>query len=74
MKLESKNLKELALAKMHFGKHKGKFLTELPENYLLWFKLKGFPENKLGLQMQEILELKMNGLEGILRKIRNQKL
>ena len=72
MKLEPKNLEELAQAKMHFGKYKGQYLTELPEHYLIWFKQKGFPQNKLGLQMQEVLELKVNGLEGLLRKIRKK--
>lgn len=70
MKLDPKHLEDLAKAKMHFGKYKGRLLTELPESYLIWFKQKGFPENKLGMQMQEILELKVNGLEHLLRKIR----
>lgn len=70
MKLDPKHLEDLAQAKMHFGKYKGRLLTELPESYLIWFKQKGFPENKLGMQMQEILELKVNGLEHLLRKIR----
>ncbi|MBZ9779051.1 DUF3820 family protein [Psychroflexus sp. CAK8W] len=61
---------ELANAKMHFGKYKGYYLSDIPEYYLIWFKRKGFPENKLGRQMQEVLELKENGLEDILRRIR----
>jgi uncharacterized protein (DUF3820 family) len=46
------------------------YLSDIPEYYLIWFRRKGFPENKLGKQMQEVLELKENGLEDILRKIR----
>ena len=61
---------ELAKAKMHFGKYKGFYLSDIPEYYLIWYKRKGFPDNKLGKQMREVLELKENGLEHILRKIR----
>ena len=72
MKLNPKRLEELAYAKMHFGKFKGSYLSNLPEAYLIWFKQKGFPANKLGMQMQEVLELKVNGLEEILFKIRQK--
>jgi len=65
-----KALIELAQAKMPFGKYKDYYLSDLPEYYLIWYKRKGFPDNKLGRQMQEVLELKENGLESILRKIR----
>ena len=72
MKLNSKHLEELAHAKMHFGKYKSHYLSDIPEYYLIWYKQKGFPKNKLGQQMQEVLELKVNGLEDILRKIRRK--
>lgn len=68
-----KALLELAKAKMPFGKYKDYYLSDIPEYYLIWYRRKGFPENKLGKQMQEVLELKENGLEFILRKIRNSK-
>lgn len=72
MKPDAKKLEELAHAKMHFGKFKGSYLCDLPEAYLVWFRQKGFPQNKLGKQMEEVLELKINGLEDILRNIRNK--
>lgn len=65
-----KELLELARAKMHFGKYKGRYLSELPEYYLIWFRQKGFPKGKLGDQMQQVFELKVNGMENILRTIR----
>lgn len=68
--IHKKALIELAHAKMHFGKYKGFYLSDIPEYYLIWYKRKGFPDNKLGQQMQEVLELKEYGLEDILRKIR----
>lgn len=69
---EQKALIELAHSKMHFGKYKGRFLSELPEHYLVWFRQKGFPKGKLGDQMHQVFELKMNGMEQILRTIRQK--
>ena len=63
-------LLELAKAKMPFGKYKDRFLIDLPEHYVVWYKNKGFPKGKLGLQMQSVYELKLNGLEDILHKLR----
>lgn len=65
---------ELAYAKMPFGKFKGTYLSDIPEYYLVWFRQKGFPENHLGQQMAQILELKTNGLEHILQTIRTKKI
>ncbi|QEN07076.1 hypothetical protein EXM22_03400 [Oceanispirochaeta crateris] len=63
-------LRELAQTKMPFGKYAGRYLVDLPEAYVLWFKAKGFPKGKLGLQLESLLEIKLNGLEGLVRKIR----
>ncbi|MDT0642925.1 DUF3820 family protein [Zunongwangia sp. F363] len=70
IKPDHKALLELAHAKMYFGKYKDYYLSDIPEYYLVWYKQKGFPEGKLGQQMQQVYELKLNGMEGILRKIR----
>jgi len=70
---ESRNeLVELANAKMPFGKYEGKFLIELPEFYLVWYRTKGFPKNKLGKQMEQILEIKTNGLEPLIYKLKRR--
>ena len=69
---DHKSLLELAHARMYFGKFKGRYLSELPENYLLWFRQKGFPAGKTGAQLEQVLELKMNGMEDILRTIRRK--
>ena len=65
-----KYLIELAKAKMPFGKYKDRFLIDLPEHYMVWYHSKGFPKGKLGQQMQLVYELKLNGLEHLIRKIR----
>ena len=54
---------------MPFGKFKNRSLIDLPEHYLVWFKNQGFPKGKLGQQMASVYELKLNGLEDIVRKI-----
>ena len=70
---DNRMLVELANAKMPFGKYSGRYLIDLPEHYLLWFKQKGFPQGKLGTMMESVLEIKLNGLEGLVRKIRIKK-
>lgn len=70
VKPDYKALIELAHAKMHFGKYKGLYLSEIPEYYLIWYRQKGFPDGKLGDQLMQVTELKVNGMEQILRNIR----
>lgn len=63
-------LLELVRAQMPFGKYKGRKLADLPEDYLLWFKQKGFPKGKLGEQLALMFEIKSNGLEYLLKPLR----
>jgi uncharacterized protein (DUF3820 family) len=65
-----KELIKLANTKMPFGKYEGRFLIDLPEYYLVWYKQKGFPKGKLGEQMALVYELQLNGLEDLVRNIR----
>lgn len=64
-----KHLEELANYRMPFGKYKDRYLVNLPEYYLVWFKQKGFPEGKLGRMMEEIYEIQLNGLEDLIKKL-----
>lgn len=68
--LQQKQLITLAHTKMPFGKYVGRYLIDLPEHYIVWYNNKGFPAGKLGEQLQLIYELKLNGLEDMIRKIR----
>ena len=54
---------------MPFGKYKGEYLVDIPEYYYVWFKQKGFPEGKLGRLLQEMYEIKVNGLEPMIKKV-----
>ncbi len=67
---QHKHMIELAFTKMPFGKYQGRYLSDIPEPYYVWFKQKGFPNNKLGRMLEEMYEIKVNGLEHIFRKIR----
>ncbi len=66
MESQRNELIVLANTKMPFGKYKGHFLIHIPEPYLVWMKNQGFPPGKLGDQLKLILEIKVNGLEGLI--------
>lgn len=63
---------QLVTLQMPFGKYKGTILCDLPVHYLEWFQRKGFPDGKLGMQLQTILEIKMNGLEYLLKPLKKK--
>ncbi|NQD71311.1 DUF3820 family protein [Sphingobacterium shayense] len=67
--LQNQMLVELANAKMPFGKYQGWSLVALPEPYLVWYHRKGFPAGKLGMQLATLYEIKLNGLEYLLRPL-----
>lgn len=71
MENKSHELVLLANTKMPFGKYKGYYLIDLPEHYVVWYHNKGFPQNKLGKQLQLIYELKLNGLEYLVKKLKH---
>lgn len=60
---------ELANAKMPYGKFKGLLLVNIPEAYYVWYKNKGFPKGKLGEQMAVMHEIKVNGLEYLIKPL-----
>ncbi|MDD5190142.1 MAG: DUF3820 family protein [Dehalococcoidales bacterium] len=68
--LQPEVLLELVNTKMPFGKYQGKFLCDLPIPYLEWMQRKGFPAGKIGVLMATIYEIKLNGLEYLLKPLR----
>lgn len=66
IELDSAFLLEMVRMKMPFGKYKGWLICNLPESYLVWFNRQGFPVGKLGLQLQTMYEIRLNGLEDLL--------
>lgn len=71
--MSSEELSEEVLAAasmpMPFGKFKGRRLIDLPEPYVVWFKGQGFPNGLLGQRLALIYEIKLNGLEKLIRPL-----
>lgn len=64
-----KQLLLLLTTEMPFGKYKGRKIIDLPEPYLVWFRQKGFPEGQLGELLYLCYEIKLNGLENMVKSI-----
>ena len=64
-------LRDLVTQEMPFGKYQGRLLADLPEPYLVWMAGKGFPKGKLGQQLALLYEIKLNGLEWLLKPLRD---
>lgn len=68
--LEKENLLKLARIQMPFGKYAGRVLIDLPEEYLLWFDKKGWPEGELGDLLKLCLALKIEGLDSVVKPLK----
>jgi uncharacterized protein len=68
---DSNILQELAKMQMPFGKYKGRILCDLPEPYLVWFYNQGFPKGRLGMLLETLYEIKLNGLEYLLKPLKD---
>ena len=66
-------LLQLVKMEMPFGKYKGTLLCDIPVFYLEWFQRKGFPQGKLGMLLQTMYEIRLNGLEGLLEPLKKMK-
>ncbi|MFC2052145.1 DUF3820 family protein [Chloroflexota bacterium] len=69
---DTQMLIELVRMRMPFGKYKNRILCDLPEPYLVWFHRKGFPPGKFGMLLSVMYEIKLNGLEYLLKSIRGK--
>lgn len=58
--------------KMPFGQYVGRYVTNLPVHYLEWFERQGFPSGQLGQYLATMYEIKINGLDEILRPIKKK--
>ena len=68
--LEKENVLKLVRIKMPFGKYAGRVLIDLPEEYLLWFDKKGFPDGALGELLKLCLALKIEGLDTVVKPLK----
>jgi uncharacterized protein (DUF3820 family) len=65
-------LMELVRLRMPFGKYKNRILCDLPAPYLAWLQRKGFPAGRIGVLLSALYEIKLNGLEYLLKPIRKK--
>lgn len=70
--MDSSILLELVSVKMPYGKYSGKLVCDLPEYYLVWYHSKGFPPGKLGMLLNTMYEIRLNGLEYLLTPLRKK--
>lgn len=70
--INREQLEELIQARMPYGRFAGEHLLDLPEPYLVWWKQQGFPEGKLGRQLASLYEIKVYGLEKMLKPLLNE--
>lgn len=64
-------LKAIVTTVMPYGKYKGRLISDIPESYLVWCKQKeAFPKGNLGMLMQTVYEIKLNGLDKILHDLK----
>ncbi|RFM30162.1 DUF3820 family protein [Deminuibacter soli] len=66
-------LQQLVTMKMPFGKYKDHLLCDLPVSYLEWFQRKGFPKGSMGMLLQTMYEIKLNGLEYLLEPLKRKR-
>ncbi len=66
---DPEELRQLLATRMPYGKHQGRLLLDLPEPYVVWLVRNQLPEGRLGKQLLAIYEIKVNGLEGLLRPL-----
>lgn len=63
---------QLVNMKMPFGKYKDVILCNLPVSYLEWFQQKGFPKGKLGMLLEAMYEIRLNGLAYLLEPLKKK--
>jgi uncharacterized protein (DUF3820 family) len=73
MAIEPSYLIDLVKTEMPYGKYQGKLLCDLPVSYLEWFNRNGFPKGKLGVLLEMMYEIKLNGLEHLITPLRKWK-
>ena len=71
-KANSDLLLQLVATKMPFGKYKDTLICNLPEFYIEWFQRKGFPKGKLGILLETMYEINLNGLRGLLEPLKGK--
>ena len=68
--MNPQDLQSLITTAMPYGKYKGRFIADLPGQYLNWFARTGFPKGEIGRLLALMQEIDHNGLTPLLEPIR----
>ncbi len=75
----AESLEEIGRSHMPFGKFgpqscppQGVPLYDLPVEYLLWFRQKGFPRGRLGELLAMVCQIKEDGAEAVFQPFRDR--
>lgn len=69
--LPDKNkLSKLANSSMPYGKYRGVNYIDLPEYYVSWYYSNGLPNSEVGQLLGLLYEIKLNGLEYLVYKLK----
>ncbi len=68
--MNPQDLQSLITTAMPYGKYKGRFIADLPGQYLNWFARKGFPKGEIGRLLALKQEIDHNGLTPLLDPLR----
>ena len=68
--MNPQDLQSLITTAMPYGKYKGRFIADLPGQYLNWFARKGFPKGEIGRLLALMQEIDHNGLTPLLDPLR----
>ena len=70
MKPNPESLLKLKRMTMPYGQYKGTILIDLPERYVVWLYENRLPDGQLGDLFKELYEIKVNGLESLIRSLK----
>jgi uncharacterized protein (DUF3820 family) len=70
--MNPEDLQRLLTLAMPYGKYKGRFIADLPGQYLNWFAREGFPPGEIGRLLALMQEIDHNGLSSLLDPLRNR--
>lgn len=60
---------DMMKTRMPYGKYEGRFIHQIPSHYLEWMSRQSWPAGKLGQYLATMYEIRINGLEDILKPL-----
>ncbi|MES2003760.1 MAG: DUF3820 family protein [Bacteroidota bacterium] len=66
-------LQELVTMRMPYGKYKDRLLCDMPMHYLEWLQREGFPKGKLGILLETMYVIQLNGLAYLLDPLKRKR-